>query len=147
MSNTAGVRTITSLMLVVVFLPGVGQAGGSCVVAKKLGDSLAVEWVTGAEETALSATEKAKEKLREQGHQGRYIDVHPQALTELAHAYVVIIKSRYQTVRGRMRTSYGCAFDSESFQTAEVLAVRNLQTYSWGWKPENGYEVVAQFQY
>ncbi len=147
MSNSVGKRMAVSAILIVAVFPAAGQAGGSCVVAKKLGDSLAVEWVTGAEETASSATEKAKERLLEQGHRGRYIDVHPQALTELAHAYVVIVKSRYQTVRGKLRTSYGCAFDSGSLQSAEALAVRNLQTYSWGWKPEHGYEVVDQFQY
>jgi hypothetical protein len=130
-----------------LLIPTVGLAGGSCVVAKKLGNSLAIEWVAGAEETGFSATEKAKQRLLEQGHKGRYIDVHPQALSDLHSAYVVVVKSSYRTVRGKMRTSYGCGFDAGSVEAAEYRAVDNLRSYSWGWKPETGYEVLQRFSY
>jgi hypothetical protein len=131
----------------VLLSPDVGYAGGSCVVAKKLGNSLAIEWVAAAGESGLSATEKAKQKLLDQGHKGRYIDVHPQALSDLPSAYVVIVKSSYRTIRGKMRTSYGCGFDAGSTQAAELRAIDNLRSYSWGWKPETGYEIVQRLSY
>ncbi len=122
-------------------------AGGACVVAKKLGDALAIEWVTAQQETASSAIEKAKSRLKAQGHQGRYVDVHPQATTEYPHAYVVIVMSSYQTVRNKPRTSYGCGFDPRSPAEAERMAVHNLSTYDWGWKPEYGYQLIEQSNY
>jgi GMP synthase-like glutamine amidotransferase len=133
--------------LAILLVPSAAAAGGSCVIAKKLGNSLAIEWVAGVEESGLSATEKAKQRLLDQGHKGRYIDVHPQALTDLPAAHVVIIKSSYQTIRGKMRTSYGCGFDAGSTQAAEVRAIDNLRSHSWGWKPETGYEVLERFSY
>jgi hypothetical protein len=140
---------MAALCAMALFLlsPTAGYAGGSCVVAKKLGNSLAIEWVAGVEESGFSATEKAKNRLQEQGHKGRYIDVHPQALTDLPHAHVVILKSSYKTIRGKMRTSYGCGFDAGSLEAAEYKAVDNLRSYSWGWKPETGYEVMERFSY
>ncbi len=122
-------------------------AGGACVVAKKMGDSLAMEWVASPEETDSSAIEKAKARLKEQGHQGKYVDVHPQVSTRFQHAYVVIVKSSYQTVRNKPRTSYGCGFDPRSPAEAERMAVQNLHTYDWGWKPERGYQVIVQTHY
>jgi hypothetical protein len=138
---------VICFLLCVLLLPSITLAGGSCVVAKKLGDSLAIEWVVGIEESGLSATEKAKQTLLDQGHKGRYIDVHPQALTDLPHAHVVILKSSYQTIRGKPRTSYGCGFDAASAEAAELKAIDNLRSYSWGWKPETGYEVLERFSY
>jgi hypothetical protein len=42
----------------------------------------------------------------------------------------------------------GCGFDAQSYRAAELDAVRDLQAYFWGWKPDlHGYEVVRQFQY
>lgn len=144
--SSRGVAAICSVLFMLL-VPNFGHAGGSCVVAKKLGNSLAIEWVAAAEETGLSATEKAKQVLLDQGHKGRYIDVHPQALTDLPHAHVVILKSSYQTIRGKQRTSYGCGFDAGSAETAELKAIDNLRSYSWGWKPETGYEVLQRFSY
>ena len=122
-------------------------AGGACVVAKKMGDSLGIEWVTGPQETDASAVEKAKARLKEQGHHGKYVDVHPQATTQYQHSHVIIVKSVYQTVRNKQRTSYGCGFDPRSAVEAERMAVYNLSTYDWGWKPEKGYQVIEKSHY
>ena len=69
------------------------QAGAGCVVAKKLGNSLAVGWVAAASESAESAMQKAAQRLQRQGLQGKYLAVHPQATSELPHGHVVIIKT------------------------------------------------------
>ena len=122
-------------------------AGASCVVAKKLGNSLAIDWVASESESAASATEKAQLKLREQGLHKKYQDFHPQASSELPHAHLVIVKTEYTTVRGKPRTSYGCGFSAKSVTEAGQAALSNLQSYSWGWKPELGYEVVVQLKY
>jgi hypothetical protein len=123
------------------------QAGASCVVAKKLGNSLAIEWVAAEAETSASATHKAQEKLLQQGLQGKYQDTHPQASTDLPHAHVVIVKTDYQTAIGRSRTSYGCGFSGRSSTEAEQAALYDLANYSWGWKPEYGYQVIQDFSY
>ncbi|MEN8178485.1 MAG: hypothetical protein ABFS39_07670 [Pseudomonadota bacterium] len=123
------------------------QAGASCVVAKKLGNSLALEWVAAESESAESATHKAKQKLLEQGLHGKYQDVHPQASSDLPHAHVVIVKTEYKTRIGKNRTSYGCGFSAHSAEHARDVAVYNLRNYSWGWKPEFGYQVQEKFSY
>jgi hypothetical protein len=42
----------------------------------------------------------------------------------------------------------GCGFHAKSYQAAELDAVRDLQAYFWGWKPDqHGYEVLRKFQY
>ena len=123
------------------------QAGASCVVAKKLGNSLAIEWVAAEAESAQSATQKAKQKLIEQGLQGKYQDLHHQASTDLPHAHAVIVKTEYTTRIGRQRTSYGCGFSEHSAQHAIDLAIYNLRNYSWGWKTEYGYQVQEEFSY
>jgi hypothetical protein len=133
--------------LLLLLLATSSSAGGACVVAKKLGNSLAVKVVTGEEETALSAVEKAEQYLLENGYNERYVGVHPQANTELPHAYVVVIKSVYTTIRGKQRTSYGCGFDHRSFEAAQHAALYNLQSYTWGWIEDYGYEVVEKFTY
>ncbi len=123
------------------------QAGASCVVAKKLGNSLAIEWVAAENESGSSATHKAKQKLLTQGLHGKYQDVHPQVATDLPHAHVVIVKTEYETLRGKKRTSYGCGFSAHSVEHAKDLAIYNLRNYSWGWKPEFGYQVQEKFSY
>ena len=123
------------------------SAGGGCVVAKKLGDSIAIKLVAGPDETALGAVHKAQQYLLKNGYSGRYVGVHPQANTELDHSYVVVVKSEYTTLRGKPRTSYGCGFDQRSFEAAQHAALYNLQSYAWGWIPDQGYEVVDKFSY
>ena len=122
-------------------------AGASCVVAKKLGNSLAIEWVASADVNAADAINQAKQKLLDQGWRGRYQDTHPQASSELAHGHMVIVKSQYETLTGKQRTSYGCGYSARSLQEAGEAALTDLQNYSWGWKPHHGYQVVKQHKY
>ena len=88
----------------------------------------------------------AGNQLHETGLLGRQ-DVHAQAHTQLRHAFMVIIKTRYTTVIGTTRTSYGCGYAGNSKAQAERAAVYDLRNYSWGWKPEFGYEVMEAVRY
>ncbi|MEJ2407360.1 MAG: hypothetical protein P8171_24405 [Candidatus Thiodiazotropha sp.] len=123
------------------------QAGAACVVAKRLGNSLAIEWLASPEVNAAGAITRAQNRLIEQGYRTKGQDVHAQAHTELRHAFVVIIKTRYMTAIGTTRTSYGCGYAANSKAQAERAAVYDLRNYSWGWKPEFGYEVMETFRY
>ncbi len=123
------------------------EAGAACVVAKRLGDSLAIEWVASPQESAASAIDKAGQKLVDQGYRAKGQDVHAQANTELRHAYMVIIKTQYTAATGRLRTSYGCGYSPRSAREAERAAVYDLRNYSWGWKPELGYELMEALHY
>lgn len=116
--------------------------GAACVVAKKQGNSQAIEWAVG-ESSVANAIDKAKQALRKQG----YEDVFPQANSPLVHGWMVIIKTEYRTFTDRMRLSYGCGFSGKSQQDAELLAKRDLRSFSWGWKESLGYEMVEQQQY
>ena len=123
------------------------QAGAACVVAKRLGDSLAIEWVAAPDVSAAGAIDKATRKLVDQGYRTKGQDVHPQANTELPHAYMAIVKTRYTTFTGRARTSYGCGYSPRSAAEAEREAVYDLRNYSWAWKPAFGYTVIKAFVY
>ncbi|MCU7932753.1 MAG: hypothetical protein KZQ90_18300 [Candidatus Thiodiazotropha sp. (ex Codakia rugifera)] len=123
------------------------MAGGSCVIAKRQGDSLAIEWVATSQDSAATAIHKAEQKLLEQGYRKRGQDVHAQANSDLPHAHVAIIKTEYITARGKNRTSYGCGFSARSAGEAEQAALYDLRNYSWGWKQEYGYKVVEAFRY
>ena len=119
------------------------MAGAACVVAKKMGDSKAIEWVHSSE-SAETALVQAKQKLRQRG----YKDLFPQVTTELEHAYVIVVKSDYKNTRGKQRTSYGCGFSEKSYNEALWAAIRNLQSYAWGWKPDReGYKISDKQQY
>jgi hypothetical protein len=149
-SKQGAEQTLPRLALALVCLLGAvnqAQAGAACVVAKRLGDSLAIEWVASPAESAASAIDKARQKLIEQGLRRRGQDVHPQASTELRHAYMVIVKTHYVTHTGRMRTSYGCGYSSRSAREAERAAVYDLRNYSWGWRAELGYELQETLRY
>jgi hypothetical protein len=123
------------------------MAGAGCVVAKRLGNSLAIEWVASPDESVDSAIFKAKQRLLDQGYRKRGQDVHAQAGTGLRHAYMVIIRTTYTTITGRSRTSYGCGYSPRSAQEAEQAALYDLANYSWGWKQEMGYEVMESFRF
>jgi hypothetical protein len=123
------------------------QAGAACVVAKRLGDSLAIEWVAAPEESASSALAKAGQRLIEQGYRTKGQDIHAQACSELPHAYMAIVKTQYTTAIGHPRTSYGCGYSARSAAEAEHSAVYDLRNYSWGWKPAFGYEVIKALRY
>ena len=123
-------------------------AGGACAVAKELGNSLAVEWIAQDGETSASATEKAKDLLQKKGFTKKKLrDLHIQASTSIPHGYMVIIKSSYKTRIGKERTSYGCGFNRQAPAAAEQAAIRNLRSFSWGWKPEFGYELHARHRF
>ena len=131
------------MLILSALIPQPVTAGGACAIAKELGNSLAIEWV--AKEDAV---EKAKQLLRQKGFTKKKLrDLHVQASTSLPHGFIVIIKSGYKTVRGKDRTSYGCGFSHRSSAEAEQIAVKNLSSYSWGWKPEFGYELHARHQF
>jgi hypothetical protein len=126
---------------------GVAQAGGSCAVVKQLGNSLAIEWVAAPEINAAQAMSMVKQKLVAEGYRKRGQDVHTQATTNLEHGYLVVVKSVYENARGKPRTSFGCGFSGRSAGHAEQMAQYNLSSYSWGWKPEMGYEMVESVSY
>ncbi len=124
------------------------SAAGACVMVKKMGDSLAVEWVAQPGSTVEAAVNEAEQRLRDQGYdRDRYTGLFAQANTELEHAYMVIVRSQYPNARGKPRTSYGCGFSTENSTEAEWAALRDLQSYSWGWVPSKGYEVVERLHY
>ena len=116
-------------------------AGGSCVVAKAQGHSLAVAWAASPKLTQRQALEQAEAELFAAGHRGKRVYVHSQAGTDLPRGHLVIVKAAYRTLTGRDRVSFGCGFSAVSPQAAGQAALENLQAYSWGWKPEMGYEV------
>jgi hypothetical protein len=122
------------------------------MVAKELGNSLAIEWIADEKDSVDSAMEKARIKLQNQGFSKKKLqDLHVQANTNMAHGYMVIIKTKYKTpfktTRGDTRTSYGCGFSEQSSAEAERAAVSNLRSYSWGWKSEYGYELHARHEF
>ena len=124
------------------------DAAGACVVAKRMGDSLALEWLAQPGITVQQAVNEAERLLQEQGYgKDRYEDVFAQANTDLPHAYALIVKTSYKNARGKSRTSYGCGFSAESYSDAQWSALRDLQAYSWGWTPSRGFEVVEQFKF
>ncbi|MEW8534259.1 MAG: hypothetical protein AB2565_13175 [Candidatus Thiodiazotropha endolucinida] len=139
--------TLFLLTLMTLVWAGDAMAGASCAVAKRLGDSLAIEWVAAPDESVESAIHKTKQKLIEQGYRKKGQDVHAQASTGLRHAHMVIVKTTYTTMTGRTRTSYGCGYSPRSSAEAERAALYDLRNYSWGWKPELGYEVLQSFRY
>ncbi len=123
--------------------------GAACVMAKWQGNTLDYALVYG-EAHPVDAQETAAQLLRQRGT-ARYgnVDIlHPQAWSALPRAHVVVLKTSYRTLRGRTRTSYGCGFAADSHEAALWAAMRDLQTHSWGWKPDrDGYQVVEQLRY
>jgi hypothetical protein len=123
------------------------HSGAACVVAKRQGNSLAIEWAASPQLSVAQAIDQATERLVAQGYRVKGQDVHAQANTDLPHAYLMIVKTRYTTLTGRERTSYGCGYSPRSASEAEQAAVYDLRNYSWGWKPEFGYEVMENRRY
>jgi hypothetical protein len=116
--------------------------GSACVVAKRLGDSQAIEWAVGRA-TVSQAIADAKRALIARGFE----HVFPQGNSPIPHGWLMVVKTEYQTYTGKMRTSYGCGFSAESPTQAEALAVNDLRTYSWGWKPAHRYKQVQLEQF
>jgi hypothetical protein len=142
-------KPIIYLLLTGLLAMSSGQvhAGAACVVAKHQGNSLAIEWIASPQVSAIEAITQATDKLIALGYRVKGQGVHAQANTDLAHAHLVIIKTQYTTLAGRERTSYGCGYSARSPAEAEQAAVYDLRNYSWGWKPEFGYEVVEKRKY
>ncbi len=144
-------RLLASSLLVIgvgLFTASQVHAAGACVVAKRMGDSLAFEWLAQPGITVQQAVNEAERLLQEQGYgRDRYEDVFAQANTELEHGYLIIVKAQYPNARGKTRTSYGCGFSDQNATEAEWAALRDLQSYSWGWVPSKGYEVVERIRF
>jgi hypothetical protein len=128
----------------------VSAGGAACVMAKWQGNTLDYALVTGRDHPD-TAQQEARQRLWAKGYDdyGAGVDVtHPQGMTNLDSAFAVVIRSDFKTWRGKPRTSYGCGFSAASYQDALWDAVRDLQRYSWGWKPDrDGYQVVEQLRY
>jgi hypothetical protein len=144
-------RTLILLISGVLLFKGQVLAGGAaCVMAKYQGQTMDYALVHGRTHPA-DAQEAAKAELREKGY-GDYrnhLDVmRAQNLSNIDHAYVIVIRSDFKDWRGKDRSAMGCGFHTQSYRAAELDAVRDLQAYYWGWKPDqHGYQVVRKFQY
>lgn len=144
------VRAIWLLLLSIAAVNDGVAAGAACVMAKWQGNTLdyALRIVEG---NAAAAQKAANEALRERGYDRfkGHLDVrHPQAVSDLPHGHAVVIKTTYRNGRKKERVSYGCGFAATGVDDALWSAMRDLQAYSWGWKPDlHGYEVIEQRQY
>ena len=92
-SLSTKLQHLTRLILALALLPWMGNASASasCVVAKRLGNSLAIEWIAAPDETVESAIFKAKQKLIDQGYRKKGQDVHAQASSAMPHAFMAIL--------------------------------------------------------
>jgi len=140
-------KIVTPGLILSLLSSGPLYAAAACVVAKELGNSLAIELVAGPDETVSSATDKGIARLRQQGFHKKYQDPHAQSISDLKQAYAVVVKTEYKGFRSKPRTSYGCGFSPYSYPSAEQEALRDLRNYSWGWKPEYGYSVIKKLKY
>ena len=134
-----------------VLMSDLALAGGAaCVMAKYQGETLDYALVYGKSHPA-EAQETAQNELREKGYADylKHLDVmRAQNLSKDDHAYVIVIRSEFKDGRGKDRSAMGCGFHGQSYRAAELDAVRDLQAYFWGWKPDlHGYQVVRQFQF
>ncbi|MCP5300851.1 MAG: hypothetical protein H6959_02040 [Chromatiaceae bacterium] len=138
-------------LMLLLTLTGVAHAGGAaCVMAKFQGETLDYSLVYGKGHP-VEAQEAAEAELRAKGYADYYkhLDVmRAQNLSNLDHAYVIVIRSEFRDLRDRPRSAMGCGFAVGSYRDAELEAVRDLQAYFWGWKPDlHGYRVVRKFHY
>lgn len=143
-------RAFSFLLLAIAVAGDAGAAGAACVMAKWQGNTL--DYVLSIVDGDSSvAQEVAQEALREKGYDrfNGHLDIrHPQAVSDLPHAHAVVIRAIYLNGRNKPRTSYGCGFAARSVAEALWLALRDLQAYSWGWKPDlHGYEIIEQRRY
>lgn len=128
----------------------VGAGGAACVMAKHQGQTLDYALVVGAGHPS-EAQDAAIRELRAKGYgdYGPRLDlIRAQNLTDLDQAYVLVIRSEFEDLRGRPRSAMGCGFSAVSYAEAEWDAVRDLQAHFWGWKPDqHGYDVVRRLRY
>lgn len=139
-----------SIVLLVAMTNPAWAGGAACVMAKYNGETLDYALIYGKSHP-VEAQEAAEDELRGKGYDDylRNLDVmRSQNLSNLDHAFVIVIRSEFKDVRGRDRSAMGCGFGAASYRDAELDAVRDLQAYFWGWKPDlHKYEVVRKFRY
>jgi hypothetical protein len=144
------VFALIALMGLFGFNGAVSAGGAACVMAKYRGQTLDYALVVGKAHPA-EAQEQAEDELRKKGYADyhRHLDViRAQNLTDLDSAYVIVIQSEFKDIRGKDRSAMGCGFSNRSYSDAELDAVRDLQAYFWGWKPDqHGYAVLRKFTY
>lgn len=137
------------LLAVSAVAPAVTVAGAACVMAKWQGNTL--DYALSIDSDVAQAQQIARDQLKDKGYgdYGPGVDVtHPQGLTALPHAFVVVLRTDYKTWRNKDRTSYGCGFSAVSREQAVWDAIRDLQRFSWGWVPDrDGYQVVEERRY
>ena len=143
-------RLLAQIVILLLLSKPVLAGGAACVMAKYQGQTMDYALIYGKSHPA-DAQEAAKAELREKGYGDylRNLDVmRAQNLSNSDHAYVIVIRSEFKDWRGKDRSAMGCGFHPRSYRAAELDAVRDLQAYFWGWKPDqHGYQVVRKFQY
>jgi hypothetical protein len=137
--------------LMALLAGGATWAGGAaCVMAKYNGQTLDYALVHGRGHP-VEAQEAAEAELRDKGYaayRGRLDIIRAQNLSDLDRAYVIVIRSEFDDIRGKPRSAMGCGFSASSWAAAELDAVRDLQVHYWGWRPDqHGYEVVERFRF
>jgi hypothetical protein len=141
---------VLRLLAVCLLASSAFGGGAACVMAKYNGETLDYALVVGKSHP-VEAQEEAETALRAKGYADylKHLDViRAQNLSDLDRGYVVVIRSEFKDVRGKPRSAMGCGFDAGSAQDAEWDAIRDLQVYFWGWKPDqHGYEVVERFRF
>ncbi len=141
---------VCCLGLAVLFASAAHAGGAACVMAKYQGQTLDYALVVGKPHP-VEAQEAAEAELRAKGYADyrHHLDImRAQNLSNLDSAYVIVIRSAFDDIRGKPRSAMGCGFSAASYTDAEWDAVRDLQAYFWGWKPDrHGYEVVRRFRY
>ena len=145
----AYLRSLFGLIGLLALSPALA-GGAACVMAKYNGQTLDYAIAYGKSHPG-EAQDAAVAELTAKGYADyrRHLDVmRAQNLSDLAAAYVVVIRSEFDDVRGRPRSAMGCGFSARSYTDAELEAVRDLQRHFWGWKPDlHGYDLVRQFTY
>lgn len=129
--------------------PEIKMGGAACVMAKWRGNTLDYVLIYGKDHP-LDAIEEGENLLRKKGFDNyvKNVDIiTSQATSNYPFAYVIVVKTSYKTKLGKLRTSYGCGFSPRSYSQAQWRALKDLQSYSWGWTPKAGFEVVEQFKY
>lgn len=137
----------------VLFMSSVAFAqggGAACAMAKYKGQTFEYVLVYGKSHPFI-AQEEAKKQLRAKGY-GNYLNrldiVHHQNLSNLKHAYVIIIRSEFKDNFDREKSVVGCGFSAISYQDAQWQAIRDAQQYYWGWKPDrDGFSVIERLRY
>lgn len=143
-------KSLVPIILAILLVRPAAAGGAACVMAKYQGQTLDYALVYGRDHP-VEAQEAAEAELRARGYDNyrHHLDViRAQNLTALDHAFVIVISSRFDDIRGRPRSAMGCGFSALSFADAELEAVRDLQAHFWGWRPDqHGYGVLRKFTY